>query len=365
MKHLKRYPYRKNDFLQAWDAADELILEQFSEATAPELKSARTLILNDQFGALTCAFQNQDVTSYTDSYLSCKAIEQNTHGAVKPISHLSELSGKYDLVLIRIPKSMSFFEDLLFQLRAHLHENSRLICGYMIKHQANSSFELLEKYIGKTTTSLAKKKARLIFARLTQSTAHNMSQPPYPLRVQIEPFKTPFLNGSNIFSREKLDIGTRFFLEHIPKGAYKTILDLGCANGIVGIMAKKLNPEAKIIFSDESQMAVQCAKANYENVLETPQTSAEFHWANCYENAPHDSVDLVLCNPPFHQGNSLTDLTAKQMFMDSFAALRAGGILRVIGNQHLQYPTELKKIFGNSEVVAKNSKFMICQALRS
>lgn len=358
-QNLKRYPYRKNELLQAWDAADELILERLSG-----IENARILIANDLFGALTCALQNLDVTSYTDSYLSFKGIEQNTQGLFKAVSQLSELSGKYDLVLIRIPKNMSFFEDLLFHLRAHLHEKSQLICGYMIKHQANSSFELLGKYIGETTTSLAKKKARLIFARFSRETAQGMSRSPYPLQVQIENFKVPFLNGSNVFSREKLDIGTRFFLAHIPKGPYQTILDLGCANGVVGIAAKRLNPNAKIIFCDESQMAVQCTKTNYENVLEAAHGAAEFHWSDCYENAPPASVDLVLCNPPFHQGNTLTDLTARQMFTDSFAALRAGGVLRVIGNLHLQYELELKRIFGNSEIIAENAKFMICQAIK-
>ena len=105
-----------------------------------------------------------DITTYTDSFVSAKGIELNSSGKITPVSLLSELEGKYDYALIKLPKNMSFFEDMLAHLSQHLTSTSKVICGYMVKHQANTSFDLLAKYIGKTTTSLAQKKARLIFS---------------------------------------------------------------------------------------------------------------------------------------------------------------------------------------------------------
>jgi 16S rRNA G1207 methylase RsmC len=386
--NLKRYPYRKNDPLQAWDAADELIIEHLGGL---ELKNRRILVIQDLFGALSCSLKNQpgtpqttpvDLTTYTDSYVSSKGIELNSQRTITPIHELSQLSGQYDLVLMRIPKNMSFFEDILCCLTRHLHANSQIICGYMVKHQANASFDLLNKYIGETRTSLAKKKARLIFATF-QKTAFKSH---YPLKVHFKDaphtstsiFEKPFTHHSGIFSREKLDIGTRFFLEHIPQlplssqGSQenrKTILDLGCANGIIGIAAKQANPSARIIFSDESQMAILSAKENYQTYfpdepLNSPE-SASFVWTNCYENGQSNSVDLVLCNPPFHQGTTVGDFVAKQMFADALRVLTPGGMIRVIGNTHLCYPSELRKLFGNSEVVASNSKFTIVDAVKT
>jgi 16S rRNA G1207 methylase RsmC len=174
-------------------------------------------------------------------------------------------------------------------------------------------------------------------------------------------FAQEIVNHSNLFSREKLDIGTRFLLEHIPKGDFETILDLGCANGIVGIMAKKMNPQAKLIFSDESQMAIQSARINYQQYY---SDEAEYHWTNCYENQAKNSLDLVLCNPPFHQSNTIGDFIAWQMFQDARDALKTGAVLRVIGNSHLGYQIKLKKLFGNSKMVATNSKFMIVDAVK-
>lgn len=355
---LKRYPDRKNELLQAWDSADDLILAHLNTL---ELKGKRILILNDSFGALSCGLENLNISTYTDSFVSSKAIQLNSENKIQPLNELQALSGLYDFALIRIPKNMSYFEDMLAHLSQHLHPSTQVICGYMVKYQTKTSFDLLEKYIGKTHTSLAQKKSRLIFAKLERTQVNS----PYPLNVSIEGFEKPFLNHSNLFSREKLDIGTRFFLSHLPEGNYKRILDLGCANGIIGIAAKSLNPSSEIIFSDESQMAIQSAMANYGKYF-SPKTSGEakFSWNHCCENQDPYSVDLVLCNPPFHQGNTISDFTALEMFRDAHRALKTGGTLRVIGNSHLKYQVTLKKLFGNSETVAKNSKFTIIDAVK-
>lgn len=354
MENLKRYPERKNELLQAWDSADELLLQHF-RSLSPSGK--RVLIINDQFGALSCGLKDFELTSYTDSYVSTKGICINGQNKILPIHDLNQLSGIYDFVLIQLPKNMSFFEDILCRLTHHLSSTSQIICGGMVKHMAAASFDLLNKYIGKTTTSLAQKKARLIFCHFEKQKINS----PYPLKVKLEFFEEELLNHSNLFSREKLDIGTRFLLDHIPKGSYQKILDLGCANGIVGIMAKKMNPQATIVFSDESYMAILSAKNNYSKFF---PDQAEFHWTNCYEKQAINSLDLVICNPPFHQGNTIGDFIAWQMFNDAKDALKSGGVIRVIGNSHLAYQVKLKKIFGNSKVVASNTKFMIIDSVK-
>ncbi|MBB6097121.1 16S rRNA G1207 methylase RsmC [Deinobacterium chartae] len=357
---LRRYPLRRNEQLQAWDSADELILQHLQPV---DLEGRRVLILNDAFGALSCALRDFDVTTYTDSFVGMQAIGLNLQrnpgqGAVRLIHDLSDLSGTYDLVLLRPPKNLSFLEDLLCRLSSHLHPASRLVCGVMVKHQSRGAFELIGRIIGETRTSLAHKKARLIFADFQREPTAS----PHPRSVSLEGFDLPFVHHSNLFSREKLDIGTRFFLEHLPAGNFETILDLGCANGAVGVRAKQQNPAARVIFSDDSYMAVLSARANFARHFPGDPAGADFVWTNCYEDGPPQSLDLVLCNPPFHQGTTVGDFIARQMFSDAHRALRPGGLLRVIGNAHLGYPQELRRIFGNGHVIATNPKFLIVDA---
>jgi 16S rRNA G1207 methylase RsmC len=358
---LKRFPLRKHEPLQAWDAADELLLEHLNQN--PPSETARILILNDAFGALTVALQNQgaDLTSYTDSFVAALSMEANAASAgtaVQPIHDLKDLKGAYDWVAIRVPKNMSFFEDELCHLSGHLHTNSRIVCGYMIKHQAEASFKLLERIVGPTTTSLARKKARLIFADFAKKAVTS----PYPRAIALDGFDAPFIHGSNLFSGQKLDIGTRFLLEHIPQGTYRRILDLGCGNGVVGIAAQRLNPDAQLSFCDESSMAVESARANYADRF--PSGTAEFSWTDCCESASSGSFDLILCNPPFHQNHAVGDQVALRMFKDAHRALAPGGLLRVIGNSHLHYPESLRRLFGESEIVSRNAKFTIADSIK-
>jgi 16S rRNA G1207 methylase RsmC len=354
MQHLKRYPLRKNDLLQAWDSADELILHHISQLV---LSNKRILIINDHFGAIATGVKDFNPTVYVDSYISHAAIGINSKNQINVINDLSLLDGQYDLVLLQLPKNLSFLEDILCCISHHLHSDSQMIAGYMIKHLSPSWFDLIHRYFGETRTSLAQKKARLIFAQFDKTPLPS----PYPKEVNLELFSQTFHNHSNVFSREKLDIGTRFFLEHLPQGRYLSILDLGCANGVVGIRAKQLNPQAQIIFSDESAMAIKSAKTNYARFF---QDEATFIWTNCYEKQQADTLDLVLCNPPFHQNQTIGDFIAIQMFQDAFHCLKKGALLRVVGNSHLAYQVKLKKIFGNSQIVATNKKFMIVDAIK-
>jgi len=72
--------------------------------------------------------------------------------------------------------------------------------------------------------------------------------------------------------------------------------------------------------------------------------------------------DLGLCNPPFHQGEAITDHIAWQMFLDARRRLKDGGILHIVGNRHLAYHVKLQRLFKNCTTVASNGKFVILQA---
>lgn len=350
--HLIRYPQRKNELLLAWDAADDYLITVLSEYS---LAGKRILILNDQFGALATQLLDHNLTVYTDSYLSYRSIKINSHDCIEPLLDLDQLTGFYDYVLIRAPKNLAFFEDLLSRLTNHLKPGALVFTGFMVKYFTASLYECLETYIGTINPGLAQKKARVVRTEFIKEKVNSL----YPTLTKIDGFEHEFTNHSNLFCRDKLDIGTRFLLENMPKGNFETILDLGCANGILGIRAKQLFPNARISFSDESAMAIKSARVNFQKYFLDSVTDASFHLTNCFEEGNKNFFDLVLCNPPFHQGTTIGDYIAFQMFQDAKQSLRPGGIIRIVGNSHLGYQQKMKKIFGNCKVIATNKKFMI------
>ena len=142
------------------------------------------------------------------------------------------------------------------------------------------------------------------------------------------------------------------------------VIDLGCGNGVIGLTVLAQQPEAFVTFVDESYMAVDSAKANISKNLPDQIERCEFSINDCLADVEPNSVDLVLCNPPFHQQNATTDHIAWQMFRDSHRVLKKGGELRIIGNRQLGYHIKLKRLFGNEKLIASNDKFVTLSAIK-
>lgn len=363
---LTRYPPRKNERLQAWNAADEYLLTYFSEVTDKNIK-LRILIVNDSFGALAVALAKHNLTVWTDSWLSqqgtYKNLENNqVSNNIDIINSVQEPSGIYDYVLIKIPKSNALLEDQLYRIRPHINKDTKIISAAMVKNIHNSTLKLFSNIIGPTKTSLAQKKARLIFSEADENIKPGTS--PYPGAYILENTAYKIINHANVFSRESLDIGTRFFLQHLPQDEkYKTIIDLGCGNGVVGLIAAEKNPKAKLLFFDESYMAIESAKENFHRAFLSGR-EAEFKVNDSLSDVQPDSVDLILNNPPFHQQHAIGSDVAWDMFKQSENVLKQQGELWVVGNRHLGYHVKLKKLFGNCKMVASNEKFVILMSVK-
>jgi 16S rRNA (guanine1207-N2)-methyltransferase len=144
---------------------------------------------------------------------------------------------------------------------------------------------------------------------------------------------------------------------------YRRIVDLGCGNGILGIIAAALNPAANLLFFDASHMAIASASENFHHAFAQTR-HVEFRVDDCLQSVAADSQDLVLINPPFHQQHSVGDAIAWKMFKDAQRVLVAGGELRLVGNRHLAYHAKLKKLFGNCETIAATTRFVILSSIK-
>ncbi|MFT4653723.1 MAG: 23S rRNA (guanine1835-N2)-methyltransferase [Patiriisocius sp.] len=413
---LKRFPSNHFDkSLRAWDAADEYIIDHVADAV--NLNDLHHIaIINDSFGAITCAMARlapqAKISVFTDSYMAVLGIEQNLRGSNLDKNNVSVHSclaldslhikdgQKVDLVLLKVPRTLSYMDYILQKLSAVFSaasakpESPVFIGGAMVKLVTSSVMKIFNTHMTDTSTSLARKKARLIFCKCTNhsiqklpvnqilpslatQTPHKQESPIH--EVQDNELDFTLYNYPNVFCREQVDIGARYMLKVLPKirKANQVVVDLGCGNGILGIsllLKHKDNPP-KVIFIDESYMAIESAKTTLLNssVSEQSKTDAEFIVGHCLEefilnnqnNPSHlKGVDLVICNPPFHQQNTVVDDIAWQMFMDAKKVLRVGGELRIVGNRHLEHRAKLRKLFGACNVVASDNKFVVLSSIK-
>jgi len=372
---LDRFPLAQvNRSLQAWDAADEYLINHLTDQNI--LKAEDNILLyNDAFGALACNLTQHTVFSVSDSYLSHQGTEYNLKENNLESSNITLLSSLDDLpkdithILFKIPKSKSLLIEQLIKIKRSLSNDITFIAADRAKEIHSSTLKVFEKYLGTTTTSLAVKKARLVFCQLDNKTEYRS---PFPTLWPIandcehaEKSEYEISNHANVYSREKLDIGGRYFMQNLPKVASNNkVIDLGCGNGVIGLTVLSHQPAANVRFIDESYMAMASAKMNIENNLPKLLQQCIFQVNDCLTNIESHSVDLILCNPPFHQQTATTDHIAWQMFNDSYRVLKKGGELRIIGNRQLGYHIKLKRIFGNEKLVASNDKFVTLSAIK-
>ncbi|MFJ2792180.1 methyltransferase [Streptomyces sp. NPDC087290] len=372
---LARYPEDPRDPFRAWDAADEYLLRRLegADGTDPVDLSGAVVVVGDRWGALSTALAGHRPVQITDSYLAQRATLGNLArngvdaDAVRLLSARDTPPDRIDVLLVRVPKSLALLEDQLHRLAPAVHPGTVIIGTGMVKEIHTSTLKLFERIIGPTRTSLAVKKARLIFCTPGPGTAATPS--PWPYRYELPEGLGPVsgrtvTNHAGIFCAERLDIGTRFFLGYLPvRTGPDRVVDLGCGNGVVGLSAALANPESEVTFIDESYQAVASAEETFR-ANTGPDAEADFLVGDGPSELPPASVDLVLNNPPFHSHQATTDATARAMFQGARAALRPGGELWVVGNRHLGYHTRLRRIFGNCVTIAGDPKFVVLRAVK-
>ncbi|HDV8466487.1 TPA: 23S rRNA (guanine(1835)-N(2))-methyltransferase RlmG [Escherichia coli] len=353
---LQRFPATDDvNPLQAWEAADEYLLQQLDDT---EIRGP-VLILNDAFGALSCVLAEHKPYSIGDSYISELATRENLRlngideSSVKFLDSTADYPQQPGVVLIKVPKTLALLEQQLRALRKVVTPDTRIIAGAKARDIHTSTLELFEKVLGPTTTTLAWKKARLINCTFNEPP---LADAPQTVSWKLEGTDWTIHNHANVFSRTGLDIGARFFMQHLPENLEGEIVDLGCGNGVIGLTLLDKNPQAKVVFVD--------SRLNVETNMPEALDRCEFMINNALSGVEPFRFNAVLCNPPFHQQHALTDNVAWEMFHHARRCLKINGELYIVANRHLDYFHKLKKIFGNCTTIATNNKFVVLKAVK-
>ncbi|MFX1366806.1 MAG: class I SAM-dependent methyltransferase [Promethearchaeota archaeon] len=121
------------------------------------------------------------------------------------------------------------------------------------------------------------------------------------LRRHLYIFKT--ITG--VFSFNKLDLGTKVFIEnmYIPTES-RTLLDLGCGYGSIGIVLSYESPQSSVYLIDINKRAIWCARENIRLNLKDKMKNIYVLSGNYFEPIKNKNLkfDGIYMNPPLRQG---------------------------------------------------------------
>ncbi|MEK6916334.1 MAG: methyltransferase [Nanoarchaeota archaeon] len=171
------------------------------------------------------------------------------------------------------------------------------------------------------------------------------------VRVKQKVFKMHTANG--IFSKNRLDNGTKLLIEKAEIGEKNQVLDFGCGIGVVGIVVKSIYPETKVIMSDINERAVELSMKNVKKFNLDNQVIK----SNLYDKIK-TKFDTILVNPPQTAGK----LVCFSIIEGAFSHLNKTGTLQLVarhkkGGQTLS--KKMEEVFGNVMDLAKGSGYRI------
>ncbi|MDH5793637.1 MAG: methyltransferase [Candidatus Bathyarchaeota archaeon] len=164
-----------------------------------------------------------------------------------------------------------------------------------------------------------------------------------------------FLTASGVFSKKRVDLGTRLLIESmvLPQEGY--VLDIGCGYGAVGIAAATFNPNLRVIMVDVNERAVRLARQNAEKNY---VSNVEVRRGYLYEPVKDLVFSCVLSNPPVSAGME----TVKAIISEAPEHMASKALFQMvvkskIGGKRLLMVFE--EAFGNIEVLARKSGYRV------
>ncbi len=127
---------------------------------------------------------------------------------------------------------------------------------------------------------------------------------PYFKKEIIYPYKGikfVFDVSQNLFSTFAIDHGTDMLIRHMVINDPKTILDLGCGYGPIGIILAKTNPESSVIMVDADLLAVKYANSN---IKKNSVLNAVAIGSVGIEAVRDKTFDLIVSNIPAKIGDA-------------------------------------------------------------
>lgn len=165
-----------------------------------------------------------------------------------------------------------------------------------------------------------------------------------------------FYTDNGVFSKGELDFGTKLLLKNFKydNPNNKTLLDIGCGCGPIGIYASHLG--FAVDMSDVNKRAIHLSKMS----LKEQNLNANVFESDAYKNITN-KYDYIVSNPPIRVGKE----KLYEIVMNAKEHLKDGGLLWIVVRKQQGAESmlrDMKNAYKTVEVIAKKKGFFIIKA---
>lgn len=165
-----------------------------------------------------------------------------------------------------------------------------------------------------------------------------------------------FYTDNGVFSKGELDFGTELLLKNFKfdNPNNKTLLDIGCGCGPIGIYASHLG--FTVDMSDVNKRAIHLSKMS----LKEQNLNANVFESDAYKNITN-KYDYIVSNPPIRVGKE----KLYEIVMNAKEHLKDGGSLWIVVRKQQGAESmvrDMKNAYKTVEVIAKKKGFFIIKA---
>ncbi len=171
--------------------------------------------------------------------------------------------------------------------------------------------------------------------------------------LRKKPFE--FMTASGVFSKDRVDLGTRLLIDSMVLPDEGCVLDLGCGYGAVGIAVAALNSRLSVFMVDVNIRAVRLAKKNVEI---NSVRNAIVRRGSLYEPVKDLLFNCVLSNPPVSAGMN----TVKAMVCETPCHMVDGASFQMVVRSKIagsRFCKLFEDAFGNVSVLARGSGYRV------
>lgn len=172
-----------------------------------------------------------------------------------------------------------------------------------------------------------------------------------------------FRTAPGMFSHDRVDVGSRLLATHLPDNLKGKAADFCAGWGFLSVSLADRSPAISAIDLFEADHAsLQAAGRNMAALASA--TPVGLKWVDLAAEPVERAYDVVVMNPPFHQGRAAEPGIGLAMIRAASNALKAGGLLFMVANRGLPYEPALKAGFGRVEELADADGFRVWKARR-